>query len=124
MEYEFWVRNFKHWKYKGGNTYDLQTIYLIRKESMMNIVPNINLVTNIGWDVEASNTNPSVGDSNAATKFGNIPSFELESIVHPKILDISDKHDIMWFRDHFQKKSALSYRIRWAFGPIYRKLFK
>ena len=45
LEYEFWVRNFKHWKYKGGNTYDLQTIYLIRKESMMNIVPNINLVT-------------------------------------------------------------------------------
>ncbi len=122
FEYDYWVRAFKSWKYIGGNTYDLQTIYLIRKESMMNIIPNINLVTNIGWDLEASNTKVSSSHDPAAQKFGNIPSFEIDKIVHPDIIEISKETDNKWFKYHFQNRSKISYRLRWFLGNFLRKL--
>ena len=53
FQYQYWKINFFKWKYNGGNTYDLQTLYLIHKYNLLNIVPNINLNTNIGWDCEA-----------------------------------------------------------------------
>jgi hypothetical protein len=137
IEYLFWKRKFFNWKYKGGNTYDLQTIYLIHKMNMVNIVPNVNLITNIGWDTEASNTLVHSSTDPSAIKFGNIKSFEIDEIIHPSQITISDKIDRAWFKYHFQgERSELNHRLRWAMSsqalyplkmllrPIYRKYFK
>lgn len=66
----------------GGNTYDLQITYLVHKNNMFNVVPNVNMCTNIGFDFDASNTivDP---EGEIAKKYGNRTRFELESILHP-----------------------------------------
>lgn len=124
FQYDYWKRNFYFWKYIGGNTYDLQTIYLIHKHNMFNIVPNVNLVTNIGWDMEASNTK--VNDSNniIAKKFANKPSYEIDEIIHPTFVSPNSKIDKAWFKFHFQNKSEIEYRLRWFLSPYYQKLLK
>jgi hypothetical protein len=137
FQYNYWKRNFIEWKYKGGNTYDLQTIYLIHKENLVNVVPNINLVTNIGWDDEATNTLSLDISDKEAKKFGNVPSFEIEEIIHPKEIRFDPEVDALWFKYHFQgNMSEFSYRFRWLFAsnffnpikvllrPIYINLFK
>lgn len=122
FEYDYWKRMFYHWKYVGGNTYDLQSKYLIHKYDLVNVIPNINLVTNLGWDIEASNTNVSAADNPVAKKFGNIPGFELEEIIHPLEVKTDPKIDNRWFKYHFQSRSELEYRLRWALGPLYRMI--
>jgi hypothetical protein len=121
FQYLYWKRAFCHWKYIGGNTYDLQSIYLIHKYNMMNIVPNINLVTNIGWDNQASNTRVGNNDPNAQ-KFGNIPSFELDEIIDPVEIRTDSEIDKRWFKYHFQNRSEIEYRLRWFLGPLYRRI--
>ncbi|MCK4664747.1 MAG: hypothetical protein KAT68_17890 [Bacteroidales bacterium] len=123
FQYKFWKRRFEAWKYVGGNTYDLQTIYLIHKQNLLNIVPNINLVTNIGWDSEASNTVSLTSDDPETIKFGNIKSFEINEIIHPTEVKSDRSFDTKWFKYHFKNKSELEYRLRWFLGPYYRKLF-
>jgi len=123
IEYLFWKRKFFNWKYKGGNTYDLQTIYLIHKMNMVNIVPNVNLITNIGWDQEASNTLVNSASDPSAIKFGNIKSYEIDEIIHPDNITISEDIDRAWFKYHFQgDRSEFSHRLRWALSPIIEPL--
>jgi hypothetical protein len=137
FQYYYWKKSFFDWKYNGGNTYDLQTIYLIHKENLVNIVPNINLNTNIGWDNEASNSIVSSTTEKAAIKFGNIPSFELSEITHPNKIESNPEIDTEWFRYHFQGDfPKIYFKLRWWFSnpwydpikkffkPIYKNIFK
>jgi hypothetical protein len=142
FQYKFWKRNFFIWKYKGGNTYDLQTLYLVHKYNLLNIVPNINLNTNIGWEGEAKDRDSISEYDINKTKFGNIPSYEIEEIVHPKDVISADKeigekwfkyhfqgdmpkykHRILWFLSSLFSSSAFD-RIKIYFQPIYTKIFK
>ena len=124
FQYEYWKRLLYHWKYVGGNTYDLQSIFLIHKHNLVNVIPNINLVTNIGWDIEASNTIVTKTPNTSAKKFGNIPRFELGEIIHPQVVKSDSKIDYKWFNYHFMSRTKFEYRIRWALGTLYRKLIK
>lgn len=137
FQYYYWKRSFYDWKYKGGNTYDLQTIYLIHKENLVNVIPNINLITNIGWDTEASNTFVKNSDDPSARKFGNIPSFELTEIIHPDQIEANVEIDTKWFKYHFQGDlPEIYFKLRWWFSnpvfdlpkkwfrPLYRLIFK
>jgi len=138
FQYDYWKRQFFRWKYIGGNTYDLQSVYLGHKYNLLNIVPNINLNTNIGWDGEAKDRDTVAVDDPIALKFGNRPSFELDTIIHPSELKSAD-YEIgnLWFKYHFQgDASELIFRLKWAFSnpffnsikmmlrPIYKRIFK
>jgi hypothetical protein len=120
FEYDFWLRNFKHWRDIGGNTYDLQTIYLIHKYDLLNIVPNFNLVTNIGWDSDASNTNSLNGS--AIDKFANKPTATIDIIEHPEIITHDPDIDWQWFQYHFLNRPQYMYRLRWALSPFYNQI--
>lgn len=137
FQYQYWKWAFYDWINNGGNTYDLQTIYLIHKNNLLNIVPNINLITNIGWDEQASNTRALEADDKSALKFGNIPSFELEEIIHPDKMEANPEVDTQWFNYHFKGDfPEIYYRLRWwtsgkafdplkkFFKPVYRAIFK
>lgn len=117
FEYKYWLRRFEHYFNCGGNTYDLQSVFLVFKNDLINIIPNKNFITNIGFDFEGSNYNG--GDE----KFANKPRFELNDLIHPRIVERDKAIDKKIFKYHFQSKSEFEYRLRWAFGPIYRKLF-
>lgn len=119
FEYEFWKRKFLNWKYKGGNTYDLQTIYLLHKYNMMSILPNINLVTNIGWDLEASNTIVDKRNHKLAKKFGNRPRFEISEIIHPDKVQTDPVTDSKWFNYNHKRYSKMRYWYHWYLKPLF-----
>jgi hypothetical protein len=116
FEYKYWLRKFKHYCKYGGNTYDLQSVFLIFKEDLKSIVPNKNLITNIGFDFEGTNYN-----GKGYKKFANKESYELNEIIHPLDIDRNKRIDQKIFKFHFMSRSKISYQLRWAFGPIYRK---
>lgn len=120
FQYTYWKNNFYNWKYKGGNTYDLQTVYLVHKHNKLNIVPNINLNSNIGWDGEAKDRDSISPDHINAKKFGNRPSYEIDEIIHPSEINSADYMiGKKWFKYHFQgNRSKLNYRLRWSLRPF------
>lgn len=78
------------------NTYDRQMNYLVCKYHKWCIYPNLNQVTNIGFDFDGSNTSvdPNSDDAKAHVR----PRFEFEEIVHPDAVQIDEKLDQMLFR--------------------------
>ena len=78
------------------NTYDRQMNYLVCKYHKWCIYPNLNQVTNIGFDWEASNT--SVDPNSDYAKAHVRPRFEFEGIVHPEVVKIDEKLEHLLFR--------------------------
>ena len=48
--YRFFRKIFDRYIKYGGNTYDTQMCYLVHKHRLINIVPNVNMTSNIGFD--------------------------------------------------------------------------
>jgi hypothetical protein len=57
FEYKYWLKKFEYYVKNGGNTYDLQSVFLVFENNLKNIIPNENLITNIGFDNEGTNYN-------------------------------------------------------------------
>jgi len=117
FEYKYWLKKFTNFYIKGGSTYDLQTVFLVFEKDLMNIFPNKNMITNIGFDNEGTNYNG--GDS----KFSNKERFEIQNIIHPETIERDIEIDKKIFKYHFLNKSRFSYILRWTFGPYIRKIF-
>lgn len=116
FEYKYWLRNFENYFENGGNTYDLQSVFLIFEKDLKNIVPNINLVTNIGFDLEGSNFN------GGEDLFANKERFEFKEIIHPDVVKRDAKVDKKIFEYHFLSRSRISYCLRWYLGPFIKKV--
>lgn len=98
FEYQLWKKNFDNYitSIRRGvqpNTYDLQMAYLIKKYNMSCVFPNVNMVSNIGFDMQGSNTNLNP-DHPIALRFANKPVFEIEKIIHPTSIHIDLKFEI------------------------------
>lgn len=107
FEYKYLTRWYEKYILCGGNTYDLQHSFLMYKYDWLDIMPNVNLVTNIGYDLEGTN-NIVTPDSKTAKKFGNLPRFELNEIVHPyKIEADKDFEKKQMMHRIFQDKSKI-----------------
>lgn len=73
------------------NTYDRQMNYLVCKYHKWCIYPNLNQVTNIGFDIDGSNT---AMDSNSTVAQAHIrPRFEFSEIKHPSSVCIDMKRE-------------------------------
>lgn len=87
FEFKYQTKRFEDYIKFGANTYDLQITYMTHKYDMLTINPNINLVTNIGYDLEAAN-NVVTPDSRITRKYGHKPKFELNVITHPEKVEV------------------------------------
>lgn len=115
FEYKYWLKKFLYYKEKGGNTYDLQSVFLTFKEDLINIIPNNNLITNIGFDLEGTNFN------GGNEKFANKARYELNEITHPKELKREVSIDKRFFDFHFLSRSRINYKCRWFLSPILKR---
>lgn len=125
FQYLFWKERFFQLKKYGGNTYDLQSVYLVHKYNMLNVVPNINLNTNIGWDGEAKDRDGIAIDDPRVMRFGNRPSYEIEEIIHPnEVASSDDEVADKWFKYHFQgNRSEIHHKLRWIMRkPIFKPI--
>lgn len=71
---------------KTRTTYDLQMNYLVAKHNKWCIYPNLNQVTNIGFDFGGTNT--SVDPNSSQAKAHIRPRYEFASIIHPQEVKI------------------------------------
>ena len=102
----FW-RYFKH----GGNTYDIQMIYLSYKYEMFSIAPNINMVSNIGLDGGANNCVDV--NSEKYRRLANRPRFEINEIDDPETFVVDDKFERKWFDVRvLQGKSRMMFLLK------------
>lgn len=105
------------------NTYDKQMSYLIWKYDKYCIHPNKNLVTNIGFDAEASNT---ATDANSwIAKFFGRPAEDIDIIIHPENVMTTKQLEKKMFRakvllhSNYLKEYFIFYGLRY-----YRKYLK
>jgi hypothetical protein len=124
FEYIYLTRLFINYIKNGGNTYDLQHSYLMYKQDWLDIMPNVNLVTNIGYDLDAAN-NKMTPDSKIAKKFGNLKRFELNQIIHPDKIEVNKKFEKQQLMHRlFQDKSKIFVLIHIYLSPAVKLLKK
>jgi FkbM family methyltransferase len=80
------------------DTWDYQWMYAIWKAKAFSIVPNKNLVTNIGFGADATHTKEETG-------IFDIPAKTISGITHPSVIKINDKADEYTFNHYVQPKA-------------------
>ena len=95
----------KHWleiflQLRSGkfDTWDLQLLFCILEKKGKTIIPNVNLVTNIGFGMGATHT------ANKNDVLSDIPSASLDNVVHPSDLSINEEADAFTFHNFFQPR--------------------
>lgn len=77
-------------------TYDLQMNYLVCKYHKWCIYPNLNQVTNIGFDIGGTNTSM---DPNSPSALSHVrPRFEMKEIIHPSVVKIDYRFEKLMFK--------------------------
>jgi len=86
-EQKYWIRKFTAVKENKINTWDYQWTYSVLKNGGVAILPEVNLVTNIGFDGDGTHTN------DPASKRLSIPTSPLGNLIHPKEILVNHKAD-------------------------------
>lgn len=95
----FWHKAFDSVKENNINTWDYQWTYAIWKHNGLTIIPSKNLVTNIGFDENATHT------SKGAEDYAMLPMYDLNEIVHPKSKVVNLTADNYTFSKWYVKRT-------------------
>ena len=82
---------------KISNSYDIQMLFMSFKYGLYNIYPQVNMVSNIGFDTEATNYDPNY-DGGMAKDFANRPTYEIETINYNDTVYIDKQFEDRMFR--------------------------
>jgi hypothetical protein len=113
----YWFSIFDKVISKEIDTWDYQLIFTIWINRGVSIVPNVNLVSNIGFGVDATHT---IGES----QFANIETQDIGVILHPKIIKVHEQADIYTSDRVFNISANKNYTFIWLFKNVYKFLFK
>lgn len=91
-EKSFWFHTFKRVKQNEINTWDYQWTYSLWKAGGKAIIPQVNLVTNIGFGTSATHT--SSGDDDLSS----LKTYPLKEITHPGQNQINREADRYWYK--------------------------
>ena len=84
-EIEFWKSNFDKVGLQKFDTWDFQFVYHNLKNGRLNIMPAVNLITNIGFNSNATHT---TGES----KYGNLKAESMKfPLIHPEFFIVDSK---------------------------------
>lgn len=82
----YWTNLFDRLYYKGLGEWDGQWVYSIYDKHGVSVIPNMNLVSNIGYGINATHTkNEDI--------FSEILSEPIENIIHPSVVSVNDEAD-------------------------------
>jgi hypothetical protein len=119
-EQRYWDKIFSD-VYEGKlDTWDAQWLYAFWRRAGVGIIPNVNLVTNIGAGPDATHTKGEVGSLAIATG-------KLNELVHPKTILIDSDADRFTFYEvlggkEMLRKEKLLPRVRHGMGRIIQRL--
>ncbi len=106
-EQKYWLNIFDLVSNKKIDTWDYQWVYTIFKMNRLTIVPNINLVSNIGFGNNSTHTLIS------GCPLANLKTFSLNKIIHPKQIKQNIKADKYVFENFFYtNKNFLNLLLR------------
>lgn len=100
-EKDYWLSIFKIMKYDPIDTWDHQWLFTQWINKGINIIPNVNLIKNIGFDSRATHTKINIEG------ISNLSLSEMKIMKYPKIIKINRKADLYSFDNAFQKKLKL-----------------
>lgn len=97
----YWLRFFNKLYTRKLNSWDSKLVYSIYNKQGVSITPNVNLISNIGFDENATNTK---NDS----PLNSIPTENLNLIIHPKDIIVNQEADKnifynIYYRSLFKK---------------------
>jgi hypothetical protein len=117
---QFWITTFERLLQSRYDTWDYQWMYSIYKNNGLVIVPNVNLVRNIGWGAEATHT---------FDKFNHLSNRKTEAItrlIHPDKIYRNKEADNFYFETAMifrtSLKEKLIYKIKLELQKI-KKIF-
>lgn len=96
-EEKYWTKIFDDVATGLIDTWDYQWAYACWSQSGLSILPNINLVSNIGFGLDATHTD-------LASSFGNLPTDNIWKIKHPSLVVRNYKADFYTFENHYGGK--------------------
>ncbi|MFA5403432.1 MAG: hypothetical protein WC358_00685 [Ignavibacteria bacterium] len=82
-----WLKLFQTVYDNALDTWDFQWVYTVWEQNGMSIIPNVNLVSNIGFDEEATHTRDS-DHVLAENKSGSV-----SNLIHPEIIKTNEEAD-------------------------------
>ena len=107
------------------NTWDYQWSFTIWKNDGLCIIPNKNLVSNIGFGNNATHT----VENNS--ELSVIRTEEIHSIIHPETIKINKKADNYFIKKHIGYNGIFDYYYKYSkkkstniIYPVYKKIFK
>jgi hypothetical protein len=105
-EIEYWYERFITMKYNPIDTWDYQWLFILWMNGGINILPNLNLVKNIGFNEEATHT------KGKTEKMLDMESFEIGKIMHPELIAINKKADLYTFDTilHYNPNILVKYK--------------
>ena len=99
---EYWKKVFLQFKTVPVDTWDYQLAFSIWKNKGFSILPNKNLVTNIGFGESSTHT------TNPNDKTSNMPVDSIIDIDHPAKVEINTKADLYFFEKFLGQKSFIT----------------
>jgi hypothetical protein len=122
---QFWMNTF-YSVYTGSvDTWDAQWSFACIKNRGLSILPQVNLVTNIGFREDATHT------LSENSPLARIPTNELNVIVHPKHVEIDEAADMYTYKKYFgvnffnlYDKQDLTQKGRYGFLLFFKKALK
>lgn len=87
---DFWLEVFCKMNQKKIDTWDYQWQYTIWNNNGLSIIPQVNLIKNIGFGADATHTTEE-------HVFGNMETCSIGDIIHPQIISINKEADKAFF---------------------------
>lgn len=104
--FSYWLDALTKTKNNLIDTWDYQWAYSIWKNKGICITPTVNLISNIGFDNNATHTS---GNSNA---YANLPVFDIIEIHHPEQIEINKTADNYIFNTWYRKRNLIERILR------------
>ena len=94
VERNYWTGIFDRGHAGLVDTWDYQWLYACWCQKGLSILPNVNLVTNIGSGADATHTKGEIGEL-------EIPCYDLPALIHPSVVDRDAGADRFTFDEHY-----------------------
>lgn len=101
----YWYEKMRDTYYGKVNTWDYQWNYCVWKNKGLSIIPQVNLISNIGFGEDATHTH---GNS----KWANMPTQTLLNIKHPTDITCNVMADSYTFQNHHNHSTKKSFANR------------
>ena len=94
---KYWIDIYKKIKVKSVDTWDYQWTFVLWKAKQLSVLPNINLIENIGFGEGAAHTTEE-------SEFSNLKAYEMVLSEHPKTIERCIEADEFTTKIMFSKK--------------------